>query len=233
MSTRDRIVTTAAKLLAEGGSDAVSTRAVAAAAGVQAPTLYRLFGDKQGLLDAVATYGFDTYLATKKAQEPSDDPVADLARGWDNHTAFGLAYPAFYSLMFGGATPGRQPEAARTARSLLLALLGRIADAGRLRMPAEDAAAMIHAVNVGVVLSLITTPETERDLDLSARTRDIVLAAITTAAPDRRTGDLATRALALDAALDSAFDSDLDGRDTPLSGAETALLRDWLRRLAH
>ena len=224
METRDRIVTTAAKLLAEGGGEAVSTRAVAAAAGVQAPTLYRLFGDKQGLLDAVATYGFDTYLATKKAQRPSADPVADLARGWDNHTAFGLAHPAFYSLMFGGATPGRQPEAARTARSLLLALLGRIADAGRLRMPAEDAAAMIHAVNVGVVLSLISTPEHERDPGLSARTRDIVLAAVTTAAPARDHDGLATRALALDAALGT--------HDGPLSPTETALLRDWLRRLA-
>lgn len=224
METRDRIVTTAAKLLADGGSEAVSTRAVAAAAGIQAPTLYRLFGDKQGLLDAVATYGFDTYLATKKAQEPSDDPVADLARGWDNHTAFGLAHPAFYSLMFGGATPGRQPEAARTARSLLLALLRRIADAGRLRTPAEDAAAMIHAVNVGVVLSLIATPAAERDPGLSARTRDIVLAAVTTAAPDQDNGGIATRALALDAALDND--------ENPLSPAETALLRDWLRRLA-
>lgn len=224
METRDRIVTTAAKLLAEGGSEAVSTRAVAAAAGVQAPTLYRLFGDKQGLLDAVAAYGFDTYLLTKKAMATTDDPVADLARGWDNHTAFGLAHPAFYSLMFGGATPGRQPEAARTARSLLLGLLGRIADAGRLRMPAEDAAAMIHAVNVGVVLSLIATPETDRDPDLSARTRDIVLAAITTSTPSGGAGDLATRALALDAALDD--------REGPLSPAETTLLRDWLRRLA-
>jgi hypothetical protein len=34
-------VQAAARLLAEGGREAVSTRAVAAAAGVQAPTIYR------------------------------------------------------------------------------------------------------------------------------------------------------------------------------------------------
>ncbi|WP_338419811.1 TetR family transcriptional regulator [Streptomyces klenkii] len=32
----------------------MTTRAVAAAAGVQAPAIYRLFGDKDGLLEAVA-----------------------------------------------------------------------------------------------------------------------------------------------------------------------------------
>jgi AcrR family transcriptional regulator len=46
-----------------GGPDAVSTWAVSAAAGVQPPVIYRLFGDKNGLLDAVASYGFESYLS--------------------------------------------------------------------------------------------------------------------------------------------------------------------------
>ena len=61
-NTRARIVAAAAGLLTKGGREAVSTRAVSAAAGVQAPTIYRLFGDKQGLLEAVASHGFTTYL---------------------------------------------------------------------------------------------------------------------------------------------------------------------------
>ena len=69
MDTRERLVKAAAELLIDGGKEAVSTRAVASAAGVQAPTLYRLFGDKDGLLDAVAAYGFADYLATKHAME--------------------------------------------------------------------------------------------------------------------------------------------------------------------
>ena len=51
---RDRIVDAASALLASGGPSAVTTRAVAADAGVQAPTIYRQFGDKDGLLQAVA-----------------------------------------------------------------------------------------------------------------------------------------------------------------------------------
>ncbi|MFF8675313.1 TetR family transcriptional regulator [Streptomyces sp. NPDC015242] len=68
----------------EGGSEAGSTRAVAAAAGITAPALYRMFDDKDGLLTELAAYGFEMYLAEKRealALTP-DDPVADLYRGW-------------------------------------------------------------------------------------------------------------------------------------------------------
>jgi AcrR family transcriptional regulator len=47
--TRERILQAAARLLAESGGAPVSTRAVCAAAGVGAPTLYHHFGDKDGL----------------------------------------------------------------------------------------------------------------------------------------------------------------------------------------
>ena len=51
---RARILRAATELLATGGRDAVTTRAVSAAAGVQPPTIYRHFGDMQGLFEAVA-----------------------------------------------------------------------------------------------------------------------------------------------------------------------------------
>src|SRR3954452_18482594 len=104
MDTRTRIVTAAAALLADGGRDAVTTRAVAAAAGVQAPTIYRLFGDKTGLLDAVAEHGFQAYLGGKAA--PDGDPVECLRAGWDLHVGFGLANPGLYALMYGNPRPG-------------------------------------------------------------------------------------------------------------------------------
>ena len=55
-SAAERMLRAAADLLQTGGIEAVSTRAVAAAAGVQPPTIYRQFGDKDGLLDAVAGF---------------------------------------------------------------------------------------------------------------------------------------------------------------------------------
>jgi AcrR family transcriptional regulator len=41
-------------LLRDKGATAVTTRAAAQAAGLQAPTIYRFFEDKDALLDAVA-----------------------------------------------------------------------------------------------------------------------------------------------------------------------------------
>jgi AcrR family transcriptional regulator len=52
----------AADLLSTGGAEAVSTRAVAAAAHVEQPTLYRRFGNKDGLLDVVIVFVIREYL---------------------------------------------------------------------------------------------------------------------------------------------------------------------------
>src|SRR3989337_478460 len=103
---RATIIDAASRLLREDGAAAVTTRAVAAAAGVQAPAIYRLFGDKDGLLDAIAEHVFTSYVATKAAQVAGSpaDPLAELRAGWDTHIGFGLANPALMSLL---AEPGR------------------------------------------------------------------------------------------------------------------------------
>jgi AcrR family transcriptional regulator len=103
---RDRILKAALTLLTKHGRDAVTTRNVAEAAKVQPPVLYRIFGDKTGLLDAVAAYGFTAYLAKKHQSAPSDDPVEALRAGWDLHVEFGLANPELYLLMY--AKPRRE-----------------------------------------------------------------------------------------------------------------------------
>lgn len=238
-AARRQVLQVAAKLLEEGGSEAVSTRAVAAAAGITAPALYRMFDDKDGLLAELAAYGFEMYLADKRealALTP-DDPVADLYRGWDLHVDFGVRHPAFYMLMYGTVRPGRRPPAADEAHALLVRLLGRAADAGRLRVPVEQATRVIHAATTGATLALIGEVPSERDLTASARLRDTVIASVTTDSPASSASpgsDLASRALALDAALETALTAGLPatGTGVPLRATETALLREWLQRLA-
>ena len=180
---RERIVQAAARLLAEGGRDAVSTRAVGRAAGVQAPTIYRQFGDMRGLLDAAASHGFAAYLRQKAARTRAADPVDDLRHGWDLHVAFGLAHPAVYALMYGDPRPGAEPAAAREAGEVLRGLVQQAAAAGRLRVGVERAAQVIHAAGVGVTLQLIGTAPADRDPALSGLTREAVLAAVTADAP--------------------------------------------------
>jgi AcrR family transcriptional regulator len=221
--TRDRILEAAAALLVAEGRDGLSTRAVSAAAGVQPPALYRLFGDKDGLLDAVAAYGFDEYLTSKRELGSTGDAVEDLRRGWDLHVEFGLSRPEFYVLMYGDARPGRTSPAAREAEAMLRSIIERVAEAGRLRVSVERAARLVHATGMGVVLNLIATPEKERDAELSTTARETVLSRILTGPEEPAGSNLPERAIALRAGLDGA---------AVLSEAERVLLAEWLDRIA-
>jgi AcrR family transcriptional regulator len=220
---RGRIVAAAAELLARNGRDALTTRAVAAAAGVQAPTIYRLFGDKRGLLDAIAEHGFATYLAEKKVREPGPDPLKDLRAGWDLHVGFGLANPALYSLMYGDPHPGVSWSAAAAARQILQEHIRRLAVAGRLKVGEDTAAQLVHASGSGIVLTLLAMPEDRRDPALSKAAREAAIAAITTESPALETPGPAAAAIALRAVLPDA---------TALTDGERHLLDEWLDRLA-
>lgn len=79
-----------------------------------------------------------------------------------------------------GAPATAHRSAAGEAHRILVGLLERTATAGRLRLPPPAAANMIHAAGAGVTLQLIATAPADRDSDLSARTRETILAAITT-----------------------------------------------------
>ncbi|WP_344296530.1 TetR/AcrR family transcriptional regulator [Streptomyces synnematoformans] len=222
-STREKIITAGSRLLADGGREAVSTRAVCAASGVQSPTLYRLFGDKNGLLDAIAAHVFESYLADKAALPETGDPVDDLRRGWDLHVGFGVANPACYSLIYGTDRPGAESPAARRAAAELAKRIRRIAEAGRLRVGEEHAAHLVHAAGCGMTFTLISLPESERDPALSRAARESAIAAVTTDGPG--TADTGPTGLAV--ALRA-----LAPQLTALTGAERALLAEWMDRLA-
>ena len=222
-NNRERIIAAATRLLAEEGRDAVSTRAVSAAAGVQAPTIYRLFGDKQGLLDAVAAHGFAGRLGEKNALEPTGDPVEDLRTGWNLNTEFGLANPALYTLMYAEPRPGDPSPAAVAALDVLAAHVRRIAEAGRLRTDQKRAAQLVHAVGGGTTLALIATPEDRRDMSVSHLAREAVIAAITTDTPSTAAPGPAGAAVALRALLP---------RTSVLTAGERGLLAELLDRIA-
>jgi AcrR family transcriptional regulator len=220
--TRAHLVQVAADLLATAGPDAVTTRSVALAAGVQAPTIYRLFGDKSGLLDAVVEHGFASYLA-RKHLDPDSDPVQGLRAGWELHVGFGLANPELFRLMH---TALRTPEgraAAATGVGVLQARVHRVAEAGRLRVTERRAVELIQAAGTGVVFTLIGQATGERDDMLSDTAWESVCAAILIGHPAAAITGPAAAAVTLHAALPGL---------KALTPAERALLGDWLDRIA-
>jgi AcrR family transcriptional regulator len=218
--TRANIVESAAQLLREQGTNAVTTRAVAQAAGMQAPTIYRFFEDKDALLDAVAEHVFATYVAGKTLAEDSGDPIADLRAGWDTHIGFGLANPALFGLLIDPSREARSPAAA-TGLEVLRARVQRVAAIGRLRVPVRRAVELIHAAGTGAVLTLLSTPPEHRDLDLADAMYEAVMRSILTDAPTLPTDDATAIAVAVAAVAPKL---------TMLSGAEKVLLSEWLDR---
>ena len=178
VDVRSRIVSAAATLIAAGGRDAATTRAVATAAGVQAPTIYRLFGDKRGLLDAVAEHGLAAYVGEKALREPHPDPLQDLRDGWDMHVEFGLANPGLFSIMAGDPHLRPTSPAAAAGVEILRQRIRRIALAGRLRVSESKAIALLQSAGTGTILTLLGKPEDQRDPDLSQAAREAFIAAI-------------------------------------------------------
>jgi len=225
---RERILAAAILLLDQGGRDALTTRSVAAAAGVQAPALYRLFGDKRGLLSAVAEHGYATYLSEKQGRTPAADPLEELRTGWDLHVNFGLAHPAIYTLMVTDTRPGEVTAAEASGRGFLERKIHALALAGRLKVSEEQAAQLMHASGSGLVLTLLSLPEAQRDPALARLARESVMAAICTdagakAAPRPEGSDLASAAVTLRAHLPDV--------GTLLSPGERLLLDELLSRL--
>lgn len=219
---RQRIIEAAADLLAREGRDAVTTRAVAVAAGVQPPAIYRMFGDKGGLLDAVAEYGFARFLATKHVDPDPPDLIEDLRGGWDLAVEFGLANPALFTLMY--SEPTRPTAAAfRAGLEILMGRIRRLAAGGWLRVDEELAAMLIHATARGAVLTWLSLPEDRRDPALLTTLRESMVAAVTNQEPAVQDAGPAGAARALRAAMPD---------QTVLSGAEQHLLTEWLDRIA-
>lgn len=221
-SPRSGIVAAAARLLRTGGAPAVTTRAVAQEAGVPPPTIFRLFGDKDGLLEAVAEHVLADYVATKaaRAADENGDPVEDLRAAWDAHLAFNLANPDVFLLLAG---PGRlRHSAASTAGAeVLRARVARVAAAGLLKVSEARAVDMIHAAGSGAVLALLSQPEERRDQHLADALLDAVLGEILTSTPARPDSGPIAVAVAFRAALPEL---------PALSDAERTLLTEWLTR---
>ena len=220
---RARIVAATARLIDAGGRDAATTRAVAAAAAVQAPTIYRLFGDKRGLLDAVAEHGLSAYVAEKSVRQPHRDPLQDLRDGWDMHVAFGLAHPGLFAIMSGDPHSRPLSPAVAAGLDVLRRRVKNIALAGRLRVSAERAIALLQSMAVGTVLTLLSQPAGRRDPGLSEAAREAVVAAI--AGEAIAPADLKPRQAA--AVLRASLD-----RTAVLTGGEMYLIEELLDRIA-
>jgi len=221
---RNALLAAAEAQLVAAPDGEIATRAVCEAVGVTQPVLYRIFGDKRGLLDALADTGLERYAARKAELEASPDPAADLRSGWADHLAFAEDNPALYQLMF-APRPWASSRARDGVSALLRGTLSRCAAAGVLRMDIDTAASMLLAANVGLALNQMIDPAHDESTAVADALRDALMSAVLVDAAPRSPRDAG-------AAARRQISAQL--RLTPpetLLPEETALMAIWLDRL--
>ena len=94
------LVRVAARVLAEEGYAALTTRRLAAEAGTSTMAVYSRFGGKAEIVRAVRVEGFARLDARLDALPVTEDPVTDLVAAGAAFYAIGLAEPHLYRAMF-------------------------------------------------------------------------------------------------------------------------------------
>jgi len=102
---RIRLVAVTADTIARSGTDAVSLRRLAAAAGTSTNAIYALFGSKPGLVAAVVDEDRRSFGAAQAAAlDPSRDSREDAIALGHAYRDWALDHPDLYTVMFGGRT---------------------------------------------------------------------------------------------------------------------------------
>lgn len=130
-SARDALLAAARDELAEKGHASVSLRAVARRAGVSHAAPAHFFGDRAGMLTAVATDGF-RMLARALDSAADGSPTSRLEALGRAYVEFGLAEPALFDLMFRRSELSPDdPALAEAQQEALGSLRAAVSDIGR------------------------------------------------------------------------------------------------------
>ena len=100
---REAMIRVAQELLESEGPSSWTVRAAARIAGVSSGAPYRHFADKDTLLAAVATRGFDDLRTEieRRLENSGEDPLNRFKAVADAYVNFALARPGRYQIMFG------------------------------------------------------------------------------------------------------------------------------------
>ena len=140
---RRSLLDVAGELLADHGSDALTMRRIAEAYGCSTTVLYRLFGGKQGIVEALYREGFDRLQRRMEAVVPDGDAMDHLAALANAYRDHALAEPTYYAVMFSRAVPEFEPSEddlahARQSLQILLAAVVAAQRAGHLDGPEPE-----------------------------------------------------------------------------------------------
>ncbi|WP_018655322.1 TetR/AcrR family transcriptional regulator [Actinomadura flavalba] len=138
---RTTLLDAASRLLAAEGPHALTMRRISHEVGCSTTVLYRMFGGKDGLAEALYVEGFARFRARLVAVPADQDPRLRLAAMGRAYLANARSESNYYGLMFGRPLPGFEPGPDATAHALETfdVLRGAVADCGAAGHLPEDA----------------------------------------------------------------------------------------------
>lgn len=133
MSMKEKILRVAAKIIAQKGIKAASTRAICVEAEITAPTLYYYFRNKNELLNAVTSWAFDKH--TKHVIEKTKQPSAKqkLNELWNSYIDFALQEQELFTTMILAITNGNIPSVAAECFVQLQSTFQELGEQGKLK----------------------------------------------------------------------------------------------------
>jgi AcrR family transcriptional regulator len=158
-----RILAATADLIGSGGVEAATTRAIAARAGVSAPSLYRFFADRDEIFDSLLSAQLEDLERHAQSMEHTwaIASIRDyVSRELDLHVSYYEAHPSLVRLWFGGRiSPPVVAEVRRRNRALALRAKSALPESGLIEADIPDSA-FVLMVELG-----------DRVLDLAFRDR--------------------------------------------------------------
>lgn len=175
---RTALLDEAAAMIAEGGTESVTMRALGERLGVSRAAAYRHFEDKTALLVAVAAAGFrrlNERLQEIEAGAP-ESSVERARRMGEEYVRFALENPAHYRLMYGREAMRRQnlPELRDAGSELfeqLVDVIRAYQDSGGIRRDDPRAQAYVAWSAVHGLASLLIEGQIMSTVDVDALIR--------------------------------------------------------------
>lgn len=177
--TATRLLDVAEHLLATGGEEAVTVRAVAEGADTSTRAVYALFGSKEGLVAALANRGYRLLTEQVDALQPTGDPATDLIEaGMKGFRDFALSRPHLFHLTFDQVSAGmvEHPASGPAAMTSYLALLRWIKPlqtSSELDISDAEVAFAFHSLCVGLANSELARRPPPQGAGFWAPVRDL------------------------------------------------------------
>jgi AcrR family transcriptional regulator len=132
---KNTILQAATELFLEGGSSALSVRAISKRAGVSTIGIYSHFKGKQGILDQLYIEGFEKIFSILDVIDTTAPAREVILNGVKGYLAVADKYEAHYRLIFGESDKGYSPS--DEARAVSEKAFARLVDISSLILPKD------------------------------------------------------------------------------------------------